>query len=116
MDERDNSSLVSEPVKGRGRPRKVVSDADGGETVSDLHTVSGGQWDAINGVEPGAVFDSWPRVVELAMRLSENGELVTQLHTKGNSTKWAFWSVGANSYSNSDGDYVVTSDGVKHGI
>ena len=49
-----------------------------------------------------------------AAKLSESGLLVTQLHTTGKGEPWAFWGVGAATHSHSNGDYVVTSDGVKH--
>lgn len=116
MDKRINPDLDDEPVKGRGRPRKIVSDVGSSETVSELPAVSSGQREATDGIEPGPVLDTWPNVAKLAIELSEKGRLVTQLHTTGQSVKWAFWSVGAASHSNSDGNYVVTSDGEKHSI
>lgn len=46
-----------------------------------------------------------------AAKVAESGLIVTQVHTTGQGEAWSFWSVGAETHSHSDGDYVVTSCG-----
>lgn len=53
-------------------------------------------------------------LTKIAENLSEAGRIVTQIHTKGQAKPWQWWDVGCATFSNSDGDYVVTTDGRRH--
>lgn len=57
---------------------------------------------------------SWKQLTDLALTLSEAGHIVCQIHSKGQAERWQWMDYGATPFSESDGDYVVTSDGVRH--
>ena len=114
MDNGIDTGLADQPIKRLGRPRKSLPDAGGIAAISDLPTEHGGHREAVDGIEPGAVLDAWPAVSALALKVSESGLMVTQLHTTGQGQHWQFWGIGAVTHSHSDGNYVVTADGVRH--
>ena len=114
MDNGTDTSMADQPVKRLGRPRKSLPDAGSVEAISDLPTECSGHGETVDGIESGAIFDPWPAVSALALKVSESGLMVTQLHTTGQGQRWQFWDIGAATHSHSDGNYVVTSDGVRH--
>lgn len=60
--------------------------------------------------------DRWLELTSVAEKLSEAGRIVTQIHTTGQAKSWQWWDRGCATFSGSDGDYVVTSDGHRHRI
>lgn len=101
----------------RGRPRKVVHDADGGQSlparVEDAHR--DGAVSFVASHEPAPAPSRWVDLIAKINALAESGQYVTQVHTRDNrSGVYETLNGNAAMHGNAGDDFVVTSDGVKH--
>ena len=109
-----DESVGAIPSPRRGRPRKAIPDGARSGEVQDLRGGDGGQREAADQRSHRLV--EFSRLAELAEALSNRGQIVTQIHTKGQGQEWSFWGVGCHVHSHSDVDCVVTTDGKRHMI
>lgn len=105
--------MDDQPAKRRGRPRATIPDALGAQGIPGVSGEHLGEREAGADHAPEQA-DSWLMLTKIAENLSEAGRIVTQIHTKGQAKPWQWWDVGCATFSNSDGDYVVTTDGRRH--